>query len=380
MDRSDTKNGLPSLRHIPPSEDGGRISRRGFEYQDHVGVGFCLDLLEEDNLTEVWFERHDDLVLVRGGEVETFEFVQVKNEDLPARYSVAKLAERDGGAGTSLLEKSLHRSRCNEPTRFRLVTSYGVTGELKPLLYPLGSPERMACKGKIDELKLLLRKRLNGAEDAEDGTTLEDWVDRCYWDKRAEQTSDLANENILRLETVLEKLGILALPDQRNEIYNKLLALVQKLSGPEGATDFQIGAKRLNKALERAAERHHRGSANLKNLERKLGEAELPHDYIEGAKDILRSYQFARLQGRYSRTVDFSDLEAEVLAELNMLKARLDTGRLAGGIEFHTACLEALEEIREGRTDRKAISKAALQGMMYFSANRCVHRFTEAKP
>src|SRR5690606_4744259 len=187
-------------------------------------------------------------------------------------------------------------------------------------------------------------------------TTLEDWVDRCYWDKRAEQANDLANENILRLETVLEKVGILALPDQRNEIYIKLLALVQKLSGPEGATDFKIGAERVNETLERAAERHRRGSANLENLERKLREAGLPCDYIEGAKDILRSYQFARLQGRYSRTADFSDLEAEVLAELNMLKGQLDTGRLVAGIDFHTACLEALEEIREGRADRKAIS------------------------
>lgn len=375
-----TKQALPSLRDIHPAEDGGRVSRRGFIYQDHVGASFCLDLLENNNLVEVWFEHHDDLVLVWNGEVEIFEFVQVKNEDLSSRYSVASLARRDSGVGTSLLEKSLNRSRCNEPTRFRLVTSYGIKSELNPLRYPPGSPERSACKDKIEKLKRELRGRLADAQDAEDGTTLEDWVDRCYWDKRAEEGSALANENILRLEAVLKKVGILALPDQRDEIYNKLLALVQKLAGPEGATDYQIGAKGVNETLERAAERYRRGSANLENLERKLQDAGLPRDYIEGAKDILRSYQFARLQGRYSHPLDFGDLEAEVIAELNLMKSRLDTGKMVGGVDFHSACLEALEEIREEQADRKAISKATLQGIMYFSANRCIHRFTEAKP
>ena len=138
------KSKLPSYRDINPPEIGGRIARGGFDYQDHIGVGFGLDLIEDEHLTEVWYEQHDDIALVYGAEINEIEMVQVKYEDMTSRYSVSSLTSRENGkVGSSLLERSLARSAGKEETRFRLVTSYSVTSQLKVLTNPLNSPSRL---------------------------------------------------------------------------------------------------------------------------------------------------------------------------------------------------------------------------------------------
>ena len=68
-----------SYRDIPPLEEGGRIARDGFDYQDHIAVNKCLDMLLGTELSEVWCEAEDDIVLVLTvDDQEFFEFVQVK--------------------------------------------------------------------------------------------------------------------------------------------------------------------------------------------------------------------------------------------------------------------------------------------------------------
>jgi hypothetical protein len=80
---SERNNDLPSLRTVLPREKGGRLSRPGFDYQDHVGVPFVLQMLVDPDLIEIRFERHDDFVLVwRSDGMELFEFVQVKHEPI----------------------------------------------------------------------------------------------------------------------------------------------------------------------------------------------------------------------------------------------------------------------------------------------------------
>ena len=56
-----TESLLPSIRDLQPEEDGGRVARRGFGYQDHVAAGYCLDMLTDFSLLEIWCERHDDI-------------------------------------------------------------------------------------------------------------------------------------------------------------------------------------------------------------------------------------------------------------------------------------------------------------------------------
>jgi hypothetical protein len=55
---------LPSIHDLEPLEKGGEVAREGFIYKDHVGAGFCLDMVELDELLQVWFETHDDITLI----------------------------------------------------------------------------------------------------------------------------------------------------------------------------------------------------------------------------------------------------------------------------------------------------------------------------
>ena len=54
----------PSIHDLPPLERGGVEARKGFALQDHVAVGFLIDLLATPGLLEVWCETHDDITLI----------------------------------------------------------------------------------------------------------------------------------------------------------------------------------------------------------------------------------------------------------------------------------------------------------------------------
>jgi hypothetical protein len=61
---SNRNDELPSIFDLEPLEKGGEVARQGFLYQDHVGAGFCIDMVELNDLLEVWFETHDDIMLI----------------------------------------------------------------------------------------------------------------------------------------------------------------------------------------------------------------------------------------------------------------------------------------------------------------------------
>lgn len=73
--RSASKVAPQSHRDLDPLEQGGRTARDGFDYQYHVAVSKCLDMLLGSGPSEVWCEAEDDIVLVwtYGGQ-ERFEF------------------------------------------------------------------------------------------------------------------------------------------------------------------------------------------------------------------------------------------------------------------------------------------------------------------
>ncbi|MBI2567868.1 MAG: DUF4297 domain-containing protein [Candidatus Schekmanbacteria bacterium] len=377
------KDSLPSLRQIPPADQGGRISRQGFDYQDHVGAAFCLAMHRAPALQEIWFESHDDLVICWNDQqaTEVFEFVQVKNENLRSRYSVAAISRREQGAvGTSLAERSLNRSRCRERTQFRLVTSYDTDDELEPLKVPLADRAEPSNAKRLGVLKQALLEKLSDASPSQDGTTIDAWLDRCLWDKRPDTIDALRALNLLELEALLQSAGHDLPPDMRDELYSRLLALVKQMSGPGGANDFRLSRQALLTWMEQAIANLREGPATLSKLAAKLEAAGL-RETFGNASDLYWAYRRERLSPRYSDPRSLMRVEQDVTAELNLLKSRLDIGRIQGGPAFHNACLEALEQLRarEEHAGQK-VSFAYLQGYMYFRTNRCVHRFMEARP
>jgi len=70
-----------SIYDLSPIELGGIEARKGFAFQDHVSAGFCLDMLEDTKLIEVWCETLDDILLIfQMPDSVCVEFVQVKSE------------------------------------------------------------------------------------------------------------------------------------------------------------------------------------------------------------------------------------------------------------------------------------------------------------
>lgn len=370
------KSKLPSYRDINPPEIGGRIAREGFDYQDHIGVGFGLDLIENECLTEVWYEQHDDIALIYGKELDEIEMVQVKHENMTSRYSVASLTSREKGkVGSSLLERSLARSAGKEETRFRLVTSYGVTSELSVLTNPLSSHERSNNTDALSDVKAKITEKISDAIAAPDGTTIEQWVEKCYWDKREDTKEAVQNKNLLRLEKVLNKLGLPVFPDQRDEIYWVLLKLVKQKSGLDGLSNYALTQEEIEDRIKVEASRQRNGAAGGQNLKRKLNEARLT-DFIEDASDLYYSYRRKTLDPRYSLPAEFEKVESEVTARLSLLRTKLYLGEVTGGMPFLKLCLDALEEVR-GHFGESIVTSADVQGMMYSRTNRCAHRFAE---
>jgi hypothetical protein len=83
---------LASIHSLSPLEEGGSIARSGFLYQDHVAARFCIEMVRDTCLLEVWCETEDDITLLwdRGDGI-VVEFVQVKANELSQLWSVALL-------------------------------------------------------------------------------------------------------------------------------------------------------------------------------------------------------------------------------------------------------------------------------------------------
>src|SRR4051794_10130519 len=97
-----------SVYDLPPLETGGSRSRQGLAFQDHVTLGFCLDMLSDPRLIEVWCEAQDDVTLIWKAERVWVEFVQAKSDEFDQLWSISKIAQREGGkVGSSILERSL---------------------------------------------------------------------------------------------------------------------------------------------------------------------------------------------------------------------------------------------------------------------------------
>ena len=162
-----------------PIETGGTAARQGFAFQDHVAAGFCIDLLLEPELSEVWCETQDDctLILHKLGQAHA-EYVQSKNTNPDQLWTVALLCDRSyQGVGHSILEKSLAYDRCRETCNFRFVTSCDVGSALRPLTYPFGAPGRDSSEEDVKSLYADVNTRI-GTYQSTNGNNCKFWLDR----------------------------------------------------------------------------------------------------------------------------------------------------------------------------------------------------------
>jgi len=398
--KSNLQTQLPSIYELQPLEKGGEVARQGFIYQDHVGASFCLDMIEREDLIEVWFETHDDIMLIwqkENGAIKV-EFVQVKHEDRQSRWSVAALTARDKKLvgdesdgvdkqpklGTSLLEKSLNNSRCKEETCFRIVTSFDVDSVLEVLKLERLSAKRVANKANLTSLSQKIKERL-GEVSAPDGTVIEEWTERCYWDKRPETVELIQLENLYRLERIAKDRKQVVYSDHRDELYKRLLALVS--AAALAVFDSNPNAKRITRRemirwWEEKVREINESGPSTKTMIHKMERAGIPSDVVLSAEEIRMAYLAKRLDFDYVSGSSFKNAEKEITSILQLEVSKLDSGEISdNGREFHTRCLKKLGELAERSEYKKnSITLPFLQGYMYERANRCVHRFDRAQP
>ncbi len=380
---------FPSIYDLPPLETGGVVARAGFLFQDHVALGFCLAMVQEGTLREVWCESQDDITLLweqPGG--LAVEFVQVKTTDGETLWTISELCERkktkdlrtrktDSVPGTSILEKSLKNDRCCEPTAFRLVTTRRVKSELQPLTLPRDSPDRQAQLGKLGTH---IRSRIGDVVSDKNHDCMF-WVEHVLWEVRHDTTA-VKHSNLSRLRGLLDRWGLwLSEAQLAEDLYTTLLHHVQTAAQADARVNR--AAKRIERNafaawLQAQVSNLHTPPATVggQKLQTKMIAAALAPDIIESANDQRRFYLTQCLNPKYFDASDRQLIEQEVIATLQRLRSRLDSAKVPNsGPDFHNACLEELQHLQHSLAIQPPPPLSFLYGCMYAITDRCRHRF-----
>lgn len=373
---------FPSYRDLPPLESGGVIARSGFEFQDHVAAKYCIEMLQNTNITEVWCESLDDITLIRlDGNQEEFEFVQVKSNDFDHFWSIAELCKRDKAGtivGSSILEKSLAYERGSESCRFRIVTKLSVNADLRILTLPLDSPKRVSLTNDFDKLCKKVSEKISDYLSPK-GSDASSWLSRLVWEECGSSQA-LEDNNRLRLRHIGSDLSMFLAEDQWDEMYRKILQKVQDAGRAKWEINPEV--KKLKRddflswfqsSIAKAQSPGVDGTG--KKLHEKMERAGIAPDRIEVAQEQRRAYRMSILSPGYMNLHKRENIENDARAHLHQLVSNLDAGKCNDtGIEFHSRCLDRLSEVQQHDSENTSLS--FLQGYMYYLADRCLHRFT----
>jgi hypothetical protein len=214
---------------VVPLEEGGSIARTGFLYQDHVAARYCIRMLRDPALVEVWCETEDDITLLwqtDGGLL--VELVQVKANELSQLWSIALLCER---ADKSIIAKSLAHDRCSEACCFRVVTRADIHPTLHSLRLDREHVDR--CLGK-PAVRALHKRVLEMVGDilSPRGRSASHWLADAVWEVGGSEDAVIAR-NRWELHEHLEECGEFLFSDQHKELYEALLKRVQQAAFPK---------------------------------------------------------------------------------------------------------------------------------------------------
>ena len=376
---------LPSIHEIAPLDQGGVIARQGFLYQDHIAALFCLEMLRNPSLAEVWCETHDDIALIwkcDGG--CSVEFVQVKSEDPGQFWSVALLCERPAGkAGTSVPERALARARCSEPTRFRMVTAVSVNEALKVLQLPRTGPARQTHRTAMDQLEAAITSKL-GTLSGPNGMDCRAWLEASRW-LVAESCHAVQNANTLELDRYLCQRGFVLLPEHREEHYKRLLQLVHEAAAARW--DTTPGSKKITRAafeawVDRAARDFlfpSTGEAGGR-LARKMKRAGLTAEVILLAEEFRLAYRRESLEEDFVAPSPHQRFIEDLRYNLHRRLVTLDSGQVEPGSSFLAQCLDTVQAVYAKHSAGIEVQETFAAGCMYDMTERCTHRFGAPEP
>lgn len=376
---------IKSIRLTSSLDQSGRNAKRGFAYQDHVGVKLCLEMLLDSNIVEIWVEKEDDLTIIRSiSGIETLEFCQVKHtQEKGSRWSIADICKPDStvsGIGKSFVEKSLEQDRCEEEAIFRVISSYPVTQDLKCLTNKLGSIERINCHSDIKSLEDSIKERIGDIKSIK-GTGLDTWLGNCYWQKLPDTIIDLRNSNILLLEKIISSYSIQLLSNHRDELYQMILGLVYEASSCDlkvNEEGHKINYDKLLKWIKGKAEELYFATSNDK-LEEKILQAGGDTSLVKSARIFKYKFKKEKLDSDYVKPKSLNTYESAIFEKLHDLKIELYSDEISlDGMQFMNLCNKEVEKLTINlSTSDNGITSTLGKGIMYDLTSKCIHRFTK---
>lgn len=380
---------LPSIRSCTPKEFGGVVARNGFAYQDQIAAHYCIKMLLDPALKEVWCETYDDIVLIWEQETgELVEFVQVKSELQSGLWSIAKLcgrtksATRPDGVGSSLLETSLARENCAEPARFRLVLARQLGQELELLSREFGHSDRSIGNPKFKALADGVAANVGGFKSPK-GNDHAHWLIHGQCWSVADDAIRAINER--DLQSVLEQRVAFADTALVSFVYENLLGFVKTIAEyKQPDFDKKAISKQALEAKIRSWLDPYPNSGTEERLVNKLVDAGLDATYVEAAKELRRAYIKTRRGLGYLslRTDQLDGVDVAVQDELLTQMAALDSGEIPDSSpQFHQRCLKAVKTpAGASQVVMDALPAGYERGCMYEITARCRHRFAKLQP
>ncbi len=380
---SDNEN-MSSIGNGTQSELGGVRARKGFKYQDHVAISYCLEMLKDSVITEVWCEISDDITLIKdiNGE-DILEFVQVKSTDLDQLWSISKLTEKENSASgkkLSILEKSLNNDSLSGKAYFRIVTKGEIKRELRILREELFSEERNNAKDELKELRVNIQKRLPSVKSPNDND-IEYWINNAQWEETGSEKA-VIDKNLIKLAKIVAGYGSYLAPDQIEVIYEKLLNIVSSAAASDVTSEKKITINNLDELMKKIIldARYPRSESSNNKMVEKMRNAELPEEYIDTAKEQRRLFLYELYSPKYMPIDDIDIVAGQVQSKLLKLRVDLDTSSSAtSGIDFFRKCINELENLENVLREQFYLSPTIVQGAMHELANRCLHRYVRIK-
>lgn len=372
----------PSVDTAEPTEEGGTIARKGFNYQDEIAVSFLIEMLKDPTLIKIHLETHDDIVLIReNGAHRIAEYVQVKASEQKKFWSVSDICQRkQSQVGTSIFEKSLNRDSYEEESLFRLVTLRPVNAAMKPLTYSRFSQGRSDASAEITALIKDIDTRCGGFKSPK-GHDSAFWVANCLLDHR-ESEKAIENDSLVSLIELAHKEGHSILLEQA-----RLLLLELRVHAKEAASAKWL-PDRLKKIITREElracwEKRIAGivdgisTVSGGKLAVKMAEAGLSKEISALAIELRRSYASEVRTPRYLDASDADQLQQRVRSEVASLSAKFLAGELAiDPVNFHSLCVSRMDALNTERNSTQDDRSAFLKGCLYDIADRCLLRFT----
>lgn len=361
-----------------PGEQGGRISRNGYQYQDLCALRYSIRAAEGGIWQEVWCESHDDIVLYAARDSnEHHRFVQVKYRTEPGyHWTPARLAEHPTGKTieASVLCKLFCKDIFAGVSDFRLATNVDGSADLISLTYRWRRHEKTADNSSAEAQGLV--QRLEAWEPVNGKTTV-DHVTRFAIERHAADPDDMEAAVGRELAVFLADNACALLPDELENVFRFLYLEVYRAASAdlnqEGHPERVVGRTFREVALREGDRVRQRTdtSANTppsETLRQQLTAIGADQGVIRNAIDLRQRFftEWRSTKGtELGHRIDAALADIQALCAHESLRLRRDGTTLLADVLAAATHLHGQSDLQQ-----RGLSLGIIHGMCYFIIGR----------